>query len=493
MIQTTLRTNELIIPNANICFPIGTILTVQKQFQTLGFHHIFSNFKKKGRDLNSLLMALLSYKLTENFSISKASEWINRKPVLDILNLDEFEERTLFRALEIIGTNREEIIANIQNCLFQKYDFEHTDINLDWTSLILYGDKSKLGKYGYSRDHRPDKKQITIGVSELANPINVPIGLTVKKGNVHDSKHFVNTYQQVRSKLKQGSCIVFDKGAHSKENIDLILADKMKYLTAKKLNKSDDKRIKSFDKSKAELIDTEKGIYGIKFVKPSSIDYFFFSETLQKEQLKSRARKALKKLQEAKEIQNSIDNKKQLPKKFRINNELIDISYSYQTKLKELNEEDALKLLENAVITGREGFFCIKSSENLTLVQLPLKVLQISLIWSIAQALQTYRKKDSIEKIFHSLKNEIEIKPLRVWSEHSIYGALVIGFIAQLFISLMRYENKELKHTSTKFIKKSLMNLTVTVDYMKNGVKNLIYANFDTINTLILGQKYGIS
>jgi len=325
---------------------------------------------------------------------------------------------------------------------------------------------SNLQQYGYSRDHRPDKKQITIGVSELANPINVPIGLTVKKGNVHDSKHFVNTYQQVRSKLKQGSCIVFDKGAHSKENIDLILADKMKYLTAKKLNKSDDKRIKSFAKSKAELIDTEKGIYGIKFVKPSSIDYFFFSETLQKEQLKSRARKALKKLQEAKEIQNSIDNKKQLPKKFRINNELIDISYSYQTKLKELNEEDALKLLENAVITGREGFFCIKSSENLTLVQLPLKVLQISLIWSIAQALQTYRKKDSIEKIFHSLKNEIEIKPLRVWSEHSIYGALVIGFIAQLFISLMRYENKELKHTSTKFIKKSLMNLTVTVDYI---------------------------
>jgi transposase len=381
MIQTTLRTNELIIPNANICFPIGTILTVQKQFQTLGFHHIFSKFKKKGRDLNSLLMALLSYKLTENFSISKASEWINRKPVLDIFDLDEFEERTLFRTLEIIGINREEIIANIQDCLFQKYDFEHTDINLDWTSLILYGDKSKLGKYGYSRDHRPDKKQITIGVCELADPINVPIGLTVKKGNVHDSKHFIDTYQQVRSKIKQGSCIVFDKGAHSKENINLVLADKMKYLTAKKLNKSDDRRIKSFEKFNAELIDAEKGIYGIKFIKPSSIDYFFFSENLQKEQLKSRAKKALRKLQEAKEIQNSIDNKKQLPKKFRINNELIDISYSYQTKLKELSEDEALKLLENAVITGREGFFCIKSSENLTL----------------AQALQTYRKKDSIE------------------------------------------------------------------------------------------------
>ncbi|MGP8321007.1 MAG: IS1634 family transposase, partial [Methanosarcinaceae archaeon] len=143
----------------------------------------------------------------------------------------------------------------------------------------------------------------------------------------------------------------------------------------------------------------------------------------------------------------------------------------------ELNEEDALKLVESKVITGREGFFCIKSNENLTL----------------EQALQTYRKKDSIEKIFHSLKNEIEIKPLRVWSDASIYGAIIVGYIAQLFISLMRYELKELKTTSTKFIKNSLMNLTVTVDNMKNGAKNFIYANFDWINTLILRQKQGIT
>ena len=162
--------------------------------------------------------------------------------------------------------------------------------------------------------------------------------------------------------------------------------------------------------------------------------------------------------------------------RFRINNILIDIAYSYQTKLGELSEEEALKLVENAIITGREGFFCIKSSENL--------ILQ--------QALQTYRKKDSIEKIFHSLKNEIEIKPLRVWSDNSIYGALIIGFIAQLFVSLIRYEFKKLKNISTKFIKNSLMNLTVTVKFIKNETKKYIFANFDPINKLILVQNQGI-
>jgi len=198
--QTKLRTYE-ISPNNNICFPVGTILTVQKQHKKLGFHNIFSKYKKKGVDLNSLITALVSYKLTDNFSISKASEWINREEVLELFELDEFQERTHFRVLETIGENREEIIADIQDCLFQKFDFEQTNINLDWISLILYGDKSILGKYGYSRDHRPDKKQITVGISELADPINVPVGITVRKGNVLDMKHFTDTYFQINSKL----------------------------------------------------------------------------------------------------------------------------------------------------------------------------------------------------------------------------------------------------------------------------------------------------
>ncbi len=236
-------------------------------------------------------------------------------------------------------------------------------------------------------------------------------------------------------------------------------------------------RIANFWRNSPELIDPEDGIYCIKIVKPSSYNYFYFSKKLQKEQLDSKARKVMRQMQEVKDIQESITNNKKLPKRFRINNLLVDVCYSLQTKLVQLNEQEAIELLEEYIITGREGFFCLKSSKDLT----------------VKQALQTYRRKDSIEKIIHSLKNEIEIKPLRVWSDASIYGAIIIGFIAQLFISLMRYEFKELKHKSTKFIKKSLLNLTVTVDFLKSTTKKYIYANFDAINTLILRQNRTIS
>ena len=50
-----------------------------------------------------------------------------------------------------------------------------------------------------------------------------------------------------------------------------------------------------------------------------------------------------------------------------------------------MNEETAFELVKKAAINGREGFFCLTLVENLTL----------------KEALEIYRQKDSIEKIFH--------------------------------------------------------------------------------------------
>ena len=472
MAQTKLRIIRL-NTNRNISFPVGTALAVRKYSKKLDFENIFSRYKKRGVGIIGLIEAMITYRLTENQSISRASDWINRQEVLKLFELSAFEERTLFRVLEIAGDNYEEILHLLQTTIFQLYNFPHTDINMDWTSFVLWGTKAELGKYGYSRAHRPDKKQITIGISQLCGPINIPIGLTVKTGNTNDQTHFKETFLQVSKHLNTGSRVVFDKGAQSKANLDLVLAHKMKYLSAKKLNKSDDKRIKSFVQSKDNCVDEINGIYGEIIEYPSRFDYFYFSEQLKRNQIEAKLRMAERKLTEAKEIQSALGKGKPLPARFSLNNPLVDIKYTYQTKLKDLTDEQARKLVQNASINGREGFFCLVSCEKLTL----------------QEALKIYRMKDSIEKVFQSLKNDINIKPLRVWTTKSLCGALLIGFLAQLIISLMRYDYKELSQVAPKFIKISLMNLTVTIEMLENGRKNDIYSNFDAINTRILVKK----
>ena len=472
MKQTTLRTNK-IDTNDNISFPIGTALAVKKYAKKLDFKKIFSKFKQRGISLPNIVESLISYRLTENQSLTRGSDWINRKEVLDEFNLKPFEQRTLFRAIESIGENYEEVILDLQERLFSRYNFDHTDTNLDWSSLVLWGNKATLAKYGYSRDHRPDKKQITFGIAELRKPINIPIGLTIAEGNLNDQTHFQKTFDQIKDRLREGSNIIFDKGANSKDNLNSVIASKMKFLTAKKLNKSDDLLIKKFWDLKQ--IDLGNEVFGYKQKFPSRTNYFFFSKQLQIDQLESKMRKASRQFDEAKEIQKSIDSNKKLPKRYQINNPLIDMTYSFQTKLPILSEKEAFEYVKKASITGREGFFCLTSSENLTL----------------KEALILYREKDSIEKIMNSLKNEISIKPLRVWTDKSIYGALLIGYLAQLIISLIRYDNEELKTSSTKFIKISLMSLTVTVEMFGIFKKRRIYSNFDPINELICLQNNG--
>jgi len=467
-----------LVPNTNISFPLGTIRAVKMYYDFLDFQSIFGKYKKKGRDINSLIHALISYRLTENQSVTRASDWINRDEVLLTFNLKSFEQRTLYRVLETIGQNRIEIMADIRDLIFGRYIFDHTNINMDWTSFVLYGNKCPLGKYGYSRDHRPDKKQITVGISELSEPINVPIGMSIREGNLNDQMHFVETFNQIQPCLLKGSMVIFDQGANRKENLDLIENSDLKYLTSRQINKSDEeKRIAVFDKLKAELVDEKHGVYGIKYKWPSKYNYFYFSEYLNKNKIESKLRKVDRLFEEAELIQKSIESNRGLPKRYRINNPLIDCEYSYQTRLSELSEKDAREILRKAAITGREGFFCLVSNMDLTL----------------KEALKIYRQKDSIEKIFNSLKNEIDITPLRVWSEHSIYGALIIGFIAQLIISLIRYEHEELKHISPKFIKNSLMNLTVTVEKRKCAPKRLILSNFDCISQRILTENRAVS
>ncbi len=471
MKKQNLRTNKL-NSNINISFPVGTTISVKNYSKFLEFEKIFSKFKQKGIPLLNLIQAVISYKLTENMSLSRASDWINRIDVLEEFGLKQFEQRTLFRAIETIGENYQTIILDIQDILFSKYDFSHTDVNMDWSSLIIWGDKSAIAKYGYSRDYRPDKKQVTFGVSELRNPINIPIGLTIESGNLNDQNHFEKTFDQIKGRLKEKSLTIFDKGANSKENLNSVTVSKMNYLTAKKLNRSDDEIIKKFWRMNPKLIDMEKGIHGIIQKFPSRTNYFFFSRHLQHKQNESKLRKASRLFREAKEIQKSIDSNKKLPKKYRVNNPLVDMHFSIQTKLPYLSEEEAFEEIKKEAFSGREGFFCLTSSQNLTL----------------EEALKLYREKDSVEKIMHSLKNEICIKPVRVWSTKSIRGVLLIGYLAHLIISLIRYDHKELRTTSTKFIKISLSNLTVTIENIKIFRKRRIYSNFDLINEMICLQ-----
>ena len=94
-----------------------------------------------------------------------------------------------------------------------------------------------------------------------------------------------------------------------------------------------------------------------------------------------------------------------------------------------------------------------------------------------------------MEKLFNSIKNELHIRPTRCWTQEAIDGSILVVFLAQLVISLLRYKHDGLRHVSTKFILQSLSSFALTIIMGKNGVKMRVFSNFDWINTLIFCEK----
>lgn len=98
--------------------------------------------------------------------------------------------------------------------------FSHLSlVFFDTTSIYFEGEGgAELGQYGYSRDHRPDRKQMVLGV--VLDGEGRPLCCELWPGNVTDVKTLVPVVDRLRQRFRIRSiCIVADRGMISQETI----------------------------------------------------------------------------------------------------------------------------------------------------------------------------------------------------------------------------------------------------------------------------------
>ena len=162
-------------------------------------------------------------------------------------------------------------------------------------------------------------------------------------------------------------------------------------------------------------------------------------------------------------------DRKQKAKKTNLLSFIAEVKVNLQKKLSKLSTEELAEQIFRDGINGREGYFLLKSSKNLTEVE----------------ALAYYRSRDTIEKLIDSLKNTIRIKPVRVWTDNVIKGAIIIGFLAQVILALMQYDNEQLRKMRPKTLLNSLRNLTLTLKFEDEFKICRILSNIDLINRCV--------
>ena len=458
----------------NKSFSVGCIEVTKRYAKKLGFDTIFNRFKSKGDKLSNLVAALVSHKLHFSKSINDASEWSNQPHIRNEFGLSENVPKTFYRVLETLGRHDKSILTLLQNRLSELYHFENTDADMDWSSLVLFGDKAKLGEFGYSRDHRPDKRQITFGVAQYRAPINIPFALSIQSGSVPDKVHFDQTFRRMLKALNPGSMIVVDRGANSKEVKQNIRAAGHHFLCPAQLSARVDPLISGFNKTVATIVEDRDGrkTYCHRYGEGDVHAYLYFSEKLHEDKMRSKRERVERELRDSRALEKRLlSRRKRKAKKLDLSSIIAEMRMSVQHRLRRISHDDLVNLIVAKRTSGREGFFLLKSTRNLT----------------PKEALTHYRSRDSIEKLMDSLKNTIRIKPVRVWTNNAIEGALIIGFLAQLILALMRYEHETLRKIHPRTLLHSLRNLTLTLEDTGDFCRRRIISNLDQLNTLVFG------
>ena len=183
----------------------------------------------------------LTCAMTLNRLIHPASElampdWIRSTALADLLQIDfqHLGEDALYRNLDQLYTQRVAIEAALAEREKTLFGLDQTVFLYDVTSTFFEGLAlaNPKARRGYSRDHRPDCKQVLIGLA--VNRDGFPLAHEVFSGNRHDS----TTLEQMLTALDQrvglhpGQTVVVDRGMSGEENLQKIVARKLHYLVA---------------------------------------------------------------------------------------------------------------------------------------------------------------------------------------------------------------------------------------------------------------------
>jgi transposase len=151
-----------------------------------------------------------------------AEDWYRRTALADLLQLgdEEVNKDRLYRALDHLLVHKAALEAHLSRRCGELFSIENEVLLYDVTSTYFEGqaEANPLAQRGYSRDHRPDCKQVCIALVVTFD--GFPLGYEVFAGNTHDSR----TLQTIVATMEArhgvlGRVWITDRGMASTANL----------------------------------------------------------------------------------------------------------------------------------------------------------------------------------------------------------------------------------------------------------------------------------
>src|SRR3982074_1529259 len=151
-----------------------------------------------------------------------AEDWYRRTALCDLLQLgdEEVNKDRLYRGLDHLLAHKAELEAHLSQRCGELFAVENEALLYDVHSTYFEGQAAAnpQAQRGYSRDHRPDCKQVCIALVVTFD--GFPLGYEVFAGNTHDSRTLQTIVATMEARHGMlGRVWITDRGMASADNL----------------------------------------------------------------------------------------------------------------------------------------------------------------------------------------------------------------------------------------------------------------------------------
>jgi transposase len=225
-------------------------------WRRLGLHTALRQIIEPGREevnweLTACILSLARF-CAQKSELAVAERWYADSVLEDLLGVPaaQINDARLYRGLDVLHQHKEQLCRHLLERYKDWFGVEFEFLLYDVTSTYFEGQAlgNEKAARGYSRDHRPDCKQVNIGL--VVTPEGLPIGYEIFAGNTADVTTVEEMVEMMEDKYGQAQRIwVMDRGMVSENNIEFLRSRNARYLVGTPKN-----QLKAFE---AQLLEKE--------------------------------------------------------------------------------------------------------------------------------------------------------------------------------------------------------------------------------------------
>lgn len=231
---------------------IGPALIFERLWRDCGIGAVLEELASRRRfgfELERAVFVTALHRLFAPGSDRAAEKW---KRDYAIAGAEELELHQLYRTMGWLGepvseaTDGEKPVLRTRCELIEERLFEHRRdlfstldlVFFDTTSIYFEGEGGEsLGQFGHSKDHRPDLKQMVVGV--VIDQEGRPLCSQMWPGNSADVRSLVPVVDRLRTHFQVGEvCLVADRGMISQVTIEQIQARGWRYILGVRMRRT---------------------------------------------------------------------------------------------------------------------------------------------------------------------------------------------------------------------------------------------------------------